>query len=78
MSKKTKKKKKNKKQQQNLQQQNISRYDELVVNMNTTPILLRVFISIGCGVKYVGLSLLAMFAFVMFAFCFDYVLLLKE
>ena len=73
MGKKSKKKKKNKKPQQIQQQLNSCRGDELVVSMNTTPILLRVFISIGCGLKYVGLVMLAMFLFVLFAFTVDYV-----
>ena len=72
-SKKKKKNKKNKKPQQIQQQLNSCRGDELVVSMNTTPTLLRVFISIGCGLKYVGLVMLAMFLFVLFAFMVDYV-----
>lgn len=72
-SKKKKKNEKNKKQQQIQQQLNSWRGDELVVSMNTTPTLLRVFISIGCGLKYVGLVMLAMFGFVLFTFTVDYV-----
>lgn len=65
MSKKSKKKKKNKKQQQNKQQQNLCRTDEIVVNMSTKPLLLRTFIVIGYGLKYLGIFMLAMLAIVM-------------
>jgi len=64
MGKKSKKKKKNKKQQQNQQQIRTGRSDELVVNMSTMPLLLRVFVFLGCGLKIVGIVLLIMFVLI--------------
>ncbi len=77
MSKKSKKKKKNKKQQQNQQwkqnqQLRTCRTDEIVVDMSTMPQLLRVFISSGCVLKYVGIYILTMFLVVMVTSIFEY------
>ncbi len=68
MAKKSKKKKKNKKQQQKQQQLNVRQHtdDSLnVVKISSTPILLRVMIVVGYGLKYLGIFILAMFAVVM-------------
>ena len=67
MGKKSKKKKKNKKQQkqqQYQQQLKPGRSDELVVNMSTMPLLLRVFVFLGCGLKIVGIVLLTTFVLI--------------
>lgn len=59
MSKKSKKKKKNIKQQQ--KQQSIRRTNFCMVSMSSTPLLLRTFLVIGRGLKYLGIFILAMF-----------------
>lgn len=72
MAKKSKKKKKNKKQKQIKQQYTICRTDEMVVSMSSTPLLLRTFLVIGRGLKYLGIFILAMFAIVMVTLSVEY------
>lgn len=71
MAKKSKKKKKNKKQQKQQQKQqrpDVQQYTDdsiNVVKISSTPLLLRVMIVVGYGMKYLGIFMLVMFAVVM-------------